>query len=97
MPDPHAINEEDVADLRAQVEKQSKIQSALDPDMKIRQNYQRKNALEEESKTTGVQKCPNCKLDISKAEWKNHYKICVLDTKWKDNKQQRIDRAGGMN
>ena len=87
MPDPHALNEEDLADIKSQVEKQTKIQSALDPDMKIRNNYQRKNVIEEESKSVGVQKCPNCKLEISKAEWKNHYKICVLDAKWKDNKQ----------
>jgi hypothetical protein len=54
MPDPHALNNEDIAELKAQVEKQSKIQSALDPDMKIKQNYQRKNVFEEESKTVGV-------------------------------------------
>jgi hypothetical protein len=36
MPDPHALNEADVADIMSQVGKQTKIESALDPDMKIR-------------------------------------------------------------
>ena len=92
MPDPHALNEGE-----SQQQNQQQVVSALDPDMKIKQNYQRKPQQEEESKTTGVQKCPNCKMEVSKAEWKNHFKICVLDSKWKDNKQARIDRAGGMN
>lgn len=33
-----------------------------------------------------MQKCPNCKLDINKVEWREHFKICVLDSKWRDNK-----------
>lgn len=65
--------------------------------MKIKQGYQRKPANQEEAKTLATQKCPNCKAEINKSEWREHFKICVLDSKWRDNKQQNIDRAGGMN
>lgn len=44
-----------------------------------------------------IQKCPNCKQDISKAEWRAHFKVCVLEKNWKDQKQSRLDRTGGMN
>ncbi len=57
--------------------------AALDPNMKLKTNYQRK--AQEEVKVS-TQKCPNCKLDINKQEWREHFKICVLDQKWKDQK-----------
>lgn len=53
--------------------------------MKIKQNYVRKIE-PETTKMTEVQKCPNCKADIPKTEWHEHFKICVLDAKWRDNK-----------
>ena len=39
------------------------------------------------------QKCPNCKQSINKSEWKEHFKICTLDSKWKEQKQMMIERA----
>ncbi len=80
MPDPHALQQNDEVQSQLPVEG-----SALDPDMKIKQGYVRK-ANQDEQKTVGSQKCPNCKLDINKNEWREHFKICVLDSKWRDNK-----------
>ena len=38
-------------------------------------------------------KCPNCKQDVIKAEWRDHFKICGMDSKaWKDQKIQRAQR-----
>jgi hypothetical protein len=73
MPDPHAP-----------VVPQSAL--ALDPNLKLKPNFVRKTVSVEESKLA-IQKCPNCKQDISKSEWRDHFKICVLDQKWKDQKQ----------
>ena len=36
MPDPHALREDEVGDIRAQLESQTLKTSALDPDMKIK-------------------------------------------------------------
>ena len=55
---------------------------ALDPDMKIKTNHVRKT----DDEKNHIQKCPNCKQDINKLEWQNHFKICVLDKNWKDQK-----------
>ena len=63
--------------------------------MKIKTGYVRKTG--EETVKVDTQRCPNCKADIAKTEWQEHFKICVLDAKWKDNKQTNMDRAGGMN
>jgi acetyl-CoA carboxylase beta subunit len=59
--------------------------------MKIKKNYIRKTQ-EEEVNRANYQKCPNCKQEILKTDWRNHFKICVMDSKWKDQKQQRIER-----
>ena len=96
MPDPHSIQ----ADENGQKEGAEVAPvsgHALDPDMKIKSGYVRKTDAKEEAKTTSTQKCPHCKADINKAEWRAHFRVCVLDSKWKDNKQQNKDRAGGMN
>ena len=68
--------------------------SALDPDMKIKKNYVRKTggpeqpgAGETSTKAVGQQKCPNCKQNIAKSEWREHFKICTMDSKWKEQKQ----------
>jgi hypothetical protein len=76
--------------------------SALDPDMKIKKNYVRKTAgsdqpgaSETSSKAAaqqGQQKCPNCKQNIPKSEWREHFKICTMDSQWKEQKQQRMER-----
>ena len=57
--------------------------SALDPNMKIVSDYKKPN----EKVSLGVQKCPNCKQEIAKTEWRQHFKICMMDSKWRDNKQ----------
>lgn len=59
--------------------------------MKIKKNYVRKPA-DEDANRANLQKCPNCKQDIQKTDWRNHFKICVMDSKWKDQKQQRVER-----
>jgi hypothetical protein len=64
--------------------------------MKIKQGYVRKTDAKEETKTASTQKCPHCKAEINKAEWRAHFRVCVLDSKWKDNKQKNQERAGGM-
>ena len=64
--------------------------------MKIKKNYVRNvtNGLERTNSSdpkkaasaAGTQKCPNCKAEILKSEWKSHFKICVMDGKWKEQK-----------
>ena len=71
--------------------------SALDPEMKVVKNYVRKTATEQDETakqvaSEGTQKCPNCKQNILKSEWRQHFKLCVMDPKWKEQKQQLIDR-----
>ena len=61
--------------------------SALDPEMKVVKNYVRKTADEANGdavKTEGTQKCPNCKSNILKSDWRQHFKFCVMDPKWKE-------------
>ena len=70
--------------------------TALDPEMKIKKNYARKTetqASTEAGQKTQVQKCTKCKQNINKSEWKEHFKICNLDSKWKEQKQMMIDRS----
>ena len=71
--------------------------SALDPEMKVVKNYVRKTAEDagnegEVPKSEGTQKCPNCKSVIEKVEWRQHFKMCMLDPKWKEKKQHMIER-----
>lgn len=70
MPDPHA--------------KVPQSAMALDPNLKLKTNYVKKPVVQNEEFKSQVQLCPNCKQDISKNEWRDHFKICVLDSKWKD-------------
>ena len=42
MPDPHALSNDEIGDAKTQLENQKLSANALDPDMKIKQNYQRK-------------------------------------------------------
>ena len=70
---------------------------ALDPEMKIVKNYVRKadndSVVPESSKSlVGAQKCPNCQKVIPKQEWRDHFKICMMDSKWKEQKLQRQER-----
>ena len=70
---------------------------ALDPDMKIVKNYKRQvdqdSVVPESNKAAvGMQKCQNCQKVIPKAEWREHFKICMMDSKWKEQKLQRIER-----
>ena len=81
---------EAAADLPASTDNLPKG-SALDPEMKVVKNYVRKTADEIESEevkktTEATQKCPNCKQNILKSEWRQHFKICISDPKWKEQK-----------
>ena len=66
--------------------------------MKVVKNYVRKTVDEqaqEEAKkqSDGYQKCPNCKQLILKSEWRQHFKLCVMDPKSKEKKQQFEERV----
>ena len=69
---------------------EQKVASALDPTMKIKKNYVRNvtsglnSSDPKKASAAGTQKCPNCKAEILKSEWKSHFKICVMDGKWKE-------------
>jgi hypothetical protein len=80
MPDPDDVDQQEEEEVEEVVPKNSG--AALDPDLKVKKNYVRKT--DEAAKSTGTQKCPNCKQDILKSEWQQHFKICVLDAKWKE-------------
>ena len=65
--------------------------------MKVVKNYIRKapgeeGGAEEVQKSLGTQRCPNCKQLIEKAEWRKHFKVCVMDSKYKEEKQKRDER-----
>ena len=63
--------------------------------MKVVKNYVRKTvdeSAEQQKQNEGTQKCPNCKQSILKSDWRQHFKICVMDPKWKEQKQQLIER-----
>lgn len=83
MPDPDEVEQQEQTIENKGV--------ALDPDLKLKKNYVRKT--EETTKNREYQKCPNCKQDILKSEWQQHFKICVLDSKWKEQKEQRAQRT----
>jgi splicing factor 3A subunit 1 len=67
------------------------ISTALDPEMKVKKNYQRV----EESKqaTGGTQRCPKCQQEIPLAEWKEHMRLELMDPKWREERQKREERA----
>lgn len=58
--------------------------AALDPDLKIKKNYVRKSDGADVAKETGKQRCPNCRQEILKSDWQEHFKLCVMDKKWKE-------------
>ncbi len=66
------------------------ISTALDPQMKIKTNYQRKT---EDKKTTGTQKCPKCQQEILISEWREHMRLELMDPKWLEEKKKREERA----
>jgi len=58
--------------------------------MKIVKNYTRKP--ETKQKTDQTQKCPLCKQNISINEWSEHLKVELLDPKWREIKQEMLER-----
>jgi hypothetical protein len=62
--------------------------AALDPDLKVKKNYVRKSNNQQDgadaAKETGKQRCPNCRQEIQKSDWQEHFKLCVMDKKWKE-------------
>ena len=69
--------------------------SALDPNMKVVKNYVRKPAEEAanvEARNERTQICPRCKQSIYRSDWQQHFKMCVMDPKTKEQKQQLIER-----
>ena len=65
------------------------INSALDPEMKIRKNYQKKA---DEKKQTDTQKCPKCQQEILITEWKEHMRLELMDPKHRENKLKMEER-----
>jgi hypothetical protein len=63
------------------------ISTALDPEMKIKKNYQRGGgAAAEGEKQAGTQKCPRCQQEIPLSEWKEHMRLELMDPKWREEK-----------
>jgi len=61
-----------------------------EPNMKIVKNYVRKQ--ENKQKVDQTQKCPLCKQNVSINEWSEHLRIELLDPKWREIKQEMMDR-----
>lgn len=66
------------------------ISTALDPEMKIKKNYQRST---EEAKNGGTQRCPKCQQEIPIGEWKEHMRLEMMDPKHREEKLKREERA----
>jgi len=65
-------------------------QDLPEPNMKIVKNYVRR--VENKSKIEQSQKCPLCKQNISINEWSDHLRIELLDPKWREIKQELLER-----
>ena len=96
MPDPNQIGQSNAEpeQIKTTSTKPSLPEgSALDPNMKVVKNYVRKEeATDSKQSIEGTQKCPNCKQNISKSDWRQHFKICIMDSKWKEEKQKLNER-----
>lgn len=69
------------------------VSTALDSDMKIKKNYQRKDDKSGTSAPVGTQKCPKCQQEIPITEWKEHMRLELMDPKWREEKLKREERA----
>jgi splicing factor 3A subunit 1 len=67
------------------------ISTALDPEMKVKMNYQRQE--EQKKAPVGTQKCPKCQQEIPINEWKEHMRLELMDPKWREEKLKREERA----
>jgi splicing factor 3A subunit 1 len=69
------------------------IATALDPEMKIKKNYQRGGTEETKKQETGTQRCPKCQQEIPIGEWKEHMRLELMDPKQREEKLKREERA----
>ena len=70
------------------------ISTALDPEMKVKRNYQRGE--EQQAPTTPAvpsQKCPKCQQEIPVSEWKEHMRLELMNPKWREEKIKREERG----
>ena len=68
------------------------ISTALDPEMKLKKNYQRSNE-DSKKKDSGTQRCPKCQQEIPIGEWKEHMRLELMDPKQREEKLKREERA----
>jgi splicing factor 3A subunit 1 len=70
------------------------ISTALDPEMKVKKNYQRESQeTAAAAQQVPTQKCPKCQQDIPLAEWKEHMRLELMNPKWREEKIKREERA----
>ncbi len=69
------------------------ISTALDPEMKVKKNYQREDSQQQQQAVVPSQRCPKCQQEVPIAEWKEHMRLELMNPKWREEKVKREERA----
>lgn len=78
--------------VKDETQNEKVVSNALEPEMKIKKNYQRKEE-QQQNVASGTQKCPKCQQEIPRTEWKEHMRLELMDPRWREEKEQREKRA----